>query len=249
MTITLYDIPAQVPGKAISSNTWKARFSLNYKGIPYKTEWIGVDEIQSRFKELGFNPTRKFADGSDMYTVPAIHDPSTGVYLADSFLIAQYLDKTYPDTPRLLPDGMTGLQAAFEDQFMSAIAPVTQFIQYPLSQKLYPKDQEAIRRRVESGFGKSLEELAPKGEVALREWDKLRDGLGKLDGFYAKMDDKGPFILGEKISWGDIVLAGHFTWMKLAFGEGSQQWKDISSWHGGRWGKLLKLFDAYTAVP
>ncbi|KAF9542269.1 hypothetical protein CPC08DRAFT_588882, partial [Agrocybe pediades] len=50
---------------------------------------------------------------SDFFTVPTIHDSSTGMYLSDSFLIVQYLDKTYPNTPKFFPNDSAGLQSTF----------------------------------------------------------------------------------------------------------------------------------------
>src|SRR6266446_9283461 len=72
-------------------------------------------DIESLFKKMGIPPTSKEEDGSDRYTVPAIHDPSTGASIADSVLIAEYLEKTYPDTPKVFPNNTPALQVAFVD--------------------------------------------------------------------------------------------------------------------------------------
>ncbi|KAF4617880.1 hypothetical protein D9613_006292 [Agrocybe pediades] len=84
MTITFYDIPSDCVG-AWSSNTWKTRFCLNYKGIPYNTVWVEYPDIEELSKKLGLKPTGKaFWDASkDYYSLPAIHDPSTGVYISE----------------------------------------------------------------------------------------------------------------------------------------------------------------------
>ncbi|KAF9536581.1 hypothetical protein CPC08DRAFT_613849, partial [Agrocybe pediades] len=70
-------------------------------------------------------------------------------------------------------------------------------------------------------------------------WDKFKAGLGKIDSWYAKNDSKGPFLLGETISWADLVVASYTICLKISWGEDSEQWKDIASWHGGRWNNLL----------
>jgi len=92
-------------------------YTLNLKGIPYKTEWVEYPDIEPICKKLGIAPTYKNADGSDRYTIPAIHDPSTGVYISDSVLIAEYLDKTYPYTPQVFPHHTHALHAAFTAAF------------------------------------------------------------------------------------------------------------------------------------
>jgi len=50
-----------------------------------------------------------------------------------------------------------------------------------------------------------MEDIAPKGEVAVAEWAKFKDGMGKVDAWYAKNGRKGLFLLEETPSWGDIV--------------------------------------------
>ena len=62
------------------------RFSLNIKGLPYKTEWLSFLEIP---KVLEANGTPKTDEG---YTLPAIVDPNTGKAIQDSIPIMEYLD-------------------------------------------------------------------------------------------------------------------------------------------------------------
>jgi glutathione S-transferase len=78
----------------------KDRVELNYKGIPYRTEGNEFPDIEPLSKKLGIEPTNHNPDGSALYTLPAIHDSSTGVYIADSTAIAEYLEKTYPSFPK-----------------------------------------------------------------------------------------------------------------------------------------------------
>ena len=59
------------------------RFSLNYKGIPYKTIWLEYLEIEGEYKKAGIEPSGK-RGGKDLYTCPGLVDPNTGAALADS---------------------------------------------------------------------------------------------------------------------------------------------------------------------
>ncbi|KAF4613866.1 hypothetical protein D9613_007611 [Agrocybe pediades] len=247
-TIILYDIPSDIPGSAWSKNTWKVRFALNYKGLPYKTEWVAFPDIEAHCKKLGIPPTGKTAwGGEDHYTLPAIYDPTTNKYLAESFIIAKYLEETYPDTPRIFPNGTIGLQEAFTDAFDARTAILFRFMAHYGLSHLDSRTQEYLRRTREKAIGKKLEELMPTGEAAVQDWRKVEEGLQKVEEWYAQTDEKGPFILGNVVSWGDFVVAGHLIWAKLVSGEGSKEWKAIASWNNGRWAKLLDSLDKYSA--
>lgn len=105
---------------------------MNYKGLSYKTVWVEYPDIGKAWsdpprlftggtdtdpaartaalaKKIGAKPTAT-VDGEPLYTVPIIHDPNTGSVVADSFYIAQYLDKQYPGQPTLIPQDTDAFQ-------------------------------------------------------------------------------------------------------------------------------------------
>ena len=221
------------------------RYILNLKGIPYKTEWVEFPDIEPLCKKLGISPTSKNADGSDRYTLPAIHDPSTGVYIADSIPIAEYLDKTYPDTPKAFPHSTIALQTAFTAAFVNNLSALWNFMVPATHSILTPRSQEYFRRTREKSYGKALEDIAPKGEAADAEWARFRDELGKADVWYAKNGGQGPFLLGATPSWGDITVASFLKWTREVWGDDSKQWKDISSWNNGRWAAIVEALKKY----
>ncbi|KAF9484206.1 hypothetical protein BDN70DRAFT_798310 [Pholiota conissans] len=246
MTITLYDIPSRSEVNAWSPATWRIRYILNLKGIAHKTEWVEFPDIEKRHKELGIPHSSLKPDGTPNYTVPAIHDPSTGVYLSESTDIAEYLEKTYPNTP-IFPHETLGLQWSFVDLFRStALSALWQFVVPATYQQMNRASDAYFRLTREKMFGKKLEELAPKGDLGVSEWARFKNDLGKVDVWYSKTN--GPYLLGDTISWADIVIAAYLTWFKVVFGKDSQEWKDISSWHGGRWGRLVDNLRKYATV-
>ncbi|KAF8810233.1 hypothetical protein BYT27DRAFT_7222021 [Phlegmacium glaucopus] len=248
MTIILYDIPSLLPGNAWSPNTWKARIVLNYKGIPYRTEWVEYPDIAPLSKKLGINPTGQNDDGSPAYTLPAIHDPSTGAYVSDSFAIAEYLEKTYPDTPSVFPNDTIGLQKSFGMSFGQNVSAVWPFILPSVCPKLNPRSEEYFRRTREISFGKKLEDVVPTGNTRTEEWGKFQQGLTKLHSYLVSTDDKGPYMLGETISWSDLLLFSYLYWLKITWGEDSKEWKDIASWNGGRWEAHMNALKKYNSV-
>ncbi|KAF9565366.1 hypothetical protein CPC08DRAFT_683862 [Agrocybe pediades] len=250
MIIIFYDVSANVPGKAWSSNTWKIRYALNYKGLPFKTEWVALPDVEEQCKKVGIKPTGKAAwnPEKDYYTLPAIHDTSTGVRLADSIKIAKYLDETYPDTPRIFPDpASVGLQLAFADAYSTKMSPAVFLGFFAGLSKLDERTVEYLRQTREKKWGKTMEEMVPTGEKLVQEWEKLTKSLDKFDKWYGETDDKGPFMMGDVVSWADFVVGAQMMWMTIMWGEESEEWKRVASLNNGRWDGLLKSLEKYAA--
>ena len=122
------------------------------------------------------------------------------------------------------------------------------FVVPAISLSLNPRSEEYYRRTREKAFGKAIEDIAPKGEEADSEWTKVKDGLAKVDAWYAKNGGEGPFLLGKTASWGDMVVASFFVALRLLWGEENEQWKDISSWNNGRWVGITEALKKYGTV-
>ena len=221
---------------------------MNYKGIPYRTEWVEFPDIEPLSKKLGIEPTGLKLDGSPLYTLPAIHDPSTGVYIADSTAIAEYLEKTYPDTPSLFPNETIGLQKAFEATFKNSLVAAKSFVVPAINSKLNPVSEEYFRRTREILFGQKLEDVVPTGNARTEEWGKFEKALTSAHSYLVLTDKKGPYVLGDTISWSDLVLFCFLNFFKSIFGENSKEWKDIASWNGGRWEAHINALKKYNTV-
>jgi hypothetical protein len=99
------------------------RLSLRYKRIPYETVWVGFEDIERVAKEIGASPTSKKPDGRDLYTMPMIRDQETGQVISDSFRIASYLDKKYPERS-LIPAGTETTQQEFVNSLFGVLGMV-----------------------------------------------------------------------------------------------------------------------------
>lgn len=210
---------------------------MNYKAIPYRTEWIEYPDIEPLSKGLGIKPTGKKPDGSPFYTLPAIHDPSTGTYLAESFVIAEYLEETYP-TPSIFPHGTKSLQHAFQLSFGEKLGFIRPFLLSSVLPKLgTQRSEEYFRRTKELSLGRPL--VVPVGAERAETWAKFREGMSKVDECLAKTDTKGPFVMGDTISYADLFISAFLMWFKNVWGEDSEEWKDVASWNEGRWKNLL----------
>ena len=93
------------------------RFILGYKNLPFDTVWLAIPDVAPTLKEIGASPN-KLPDGSERYTVPTLSDPNTGAIVTDSWVIAEYLDKTYPEKP-IFPPGSKGPISALDSALLA----------------------------------------------------------------------------------------------------------------------------------
>ncbi|EAU86423.1 hypothetical protein CC1G_05417 [Coprinopsis cinerea okayama7 len=257
--ITLYDIPTTTAIKATSGNVWKARFSLNYKGLPFKTEWIEIPDIESAvYRKHNLSAPTTRPDGSPKYTLPVIYDSSTDKAIADSFEIAKYLDATYPDTPKVFPDTKDGAEAGWNKQevmintIMGHIFPIFPYYCRELLEKANPPTREYLNVVVAKDLAaflkvQKIDELNYTPEQNAEGVEKLKEALGHLD---EKFGGKGEFgwFLGDKISFADFELGGLLLAMKNVW-PGAEVWDtQISKWHGGKWANFVSKLEPYTTV-
>ena len=221
------------------------RFSLAYKGLPYKTVWVELSDIATTLKAAGIPPSSIRPDGTPDYTCPAIYDPSTKTSLSESALIAEYLDKQYPDTPKIFPVGSRALQYAFLDQFLGSIVPLFQFA-VPATYRILNKESDAYFRATrEAMFGTKIENITPTGAEREVEWAKVKAVFNTVDGWLQLAKADGPYLLGKEPGFVDFVVAGYVLWMKNIWGDESAEWKDIKTWNEGRWEKYIDGLKVY----
>lgn len=241
--IILYDLASNKPDFAWGPNNWKVRFALNYKGIPFKTEWVEFPDIQPKCKEKGIEPGVITSTGKEFYTVPAIWDPKTNLGVSESLRIAEYLDKTYPDTPRIVFDGIEEYDACINPLRLPDFEPVLLFVIPKVHEILNPASQEYFRRTRENRYGQKLEEFMPTGSEREETWERIKRGFDTIDGVIQK--NGGPFARGEQVSFVDFAFGGWVLWFKLIWGEESELWKDLMTWNDGRWGRYLERLEEY----
>ncbi|KAJ7735703.1 hypothetical protein B0H16DRAFT_1326996 [Mycena metata] len=242
--ITLYDIASTHPRQAWSPNTAKARYALNFKGIPHRTVFLEYLEIEPLLKKIGAKPT---SETFPHYTLPVIYDPSTNTVVSDSIEIARYLDATYPHSPRLIPKGTTAFHYAFTDTIVATLAQPLLAYNLPASLPfLNPASQSYFRRTREELFGgRRLEDVTPTGAAHVVEWLNVKESFGRVDGWIRK-NSRGRFVMGDTICYADFIVAGFLRWTKLVLSR--DKWEDILSWHDGRWANLMKEMEKYDAV-
>ncbi|KAF9264349.1 hypothetical protein L218DRAFT_1027765 [Marasmius fiardii PR-910] len=240
--ITVYDLgPSNFPEHlGCSPHTRRVIFALNYKKLPYKYSVVRFEDVEPTAKSVNAPPTTAKPDGSPKYTVPFIHDSSTGQSVSDSLAIVEYLDQTYPATPRLVPEGTRVLQVVFTDSVSAKF--------YVLSGVLTPKYQQCFSAEflaaVEKQFGPPRK---PPSEEEVKElWAKGRKSFDELTAAYdGTTAGSEVFVMGEKPVFADLALAAAAAHVKFLFGDDSEEWKDVSSWIGGRVGRMVEAILKY----
>ncbi|KAK1221253.1 hypothetical protein PQX77_015944 [Marasmius sp. AFHP31] len=210
-----------------SPHVRKIIFALNYKKIPFKHVNLSLDSIEPTAKSVGAPPTTTSADGTPKYTIPFIYDHDNKKAVSDSLDIAKYLDKAYPDTPRLFAEGSEKAQEDLINAWMQAIGPV-----FPaLMVKIWGLFTEEMRQdRIRRGEAAMYTSIKLTKEQEKEAWEKSRKAFSEVK--RVNVDDNG-FIFAN------IVLGVMAGVVKLAFGEESDEWKDMSSWADGNVGKAV----------
>lgn len=245
------------------------RLTLNMKGIPYRTVWVDSPDLASHCISIGAEPTSYTTnpiDGSKTprYTFPVIHDPATGATVSDSFKIARYLEKTYPshvsskvtksgfrlgEDFKLVPEGTAALQMAFEDIWIAKVgsnaAPM--MVVNIANSAATARAREDFRQKREALWGKKLEEVCPP-EARPGMWKKALEGLKQVGSWIDENGSEGQFVMGDKLSWADVVIWTWLLMMRRMWGEENEEWKELMSFEGGRWKRFLEVIMTWNYV-
>ncbi|KAK0188375.1 hypothetical protein F5146DRAFT_663211 [Armillaria mellea] len=261
-SLTLYDISSTLPSKAWSPNIWKARpvFSpaySTYRLLLHLDTCSTTKAFHTTLNGLSTPTSKACTRSSAPKPVPprmtasrpttrALFStmPSTGALVSDSAAIAQYLDRTYPETPSVIPKGTDALHHAFTEASEShfRVPALWRLTLAKANSIMNPVSQEYNRAREGSQI---LEDPVPTGEERQREWAKVKDAFGKVDRWYGKGDR---YVMGDVLSFADFTVSAWVMWFRTLFGEDSEEWRDVSTWYGGRWGALAKDMEKYEMV-
>lgn len=231
------------------------RFILNYKNIPYRTIWLSYPDIKPTQQALGVPPTAvsRKDPRKEWYTLPMISDPhDPPIVVVDSPVIAEYLELAYPSNP-IFPPGSKALQGMFQTWTTKNLFPlVGPLVVSGVPTILDPDGAEYFRRTREVSFDKpSVEEICPKGEARFRVWEQLKKEFDALDGQMAR-NDRGKWVMGEQVSYADMILTALFVWMRSAPSGATRDgeefetvWDVMKEWNGGRWKVMLAAMEMW----
>ncbi|KAK5197446.1 hypothetical protein LTR99_007816 [Exophiala xenobiotica] len=208
--VILYDLPSK-QGTSWSLNPWKTRLVLNYKSIPYKTEWTEYPDLKPKFEKFGIPPNQTGAGAA--YSSPAIRMPD-GSYVMDSRRIVDALESLQP-TPPLHLD--SPYQARIEDltkQIVDSIRPVFM----PLVPKVFlnPTSRDYFVSTRTKALGMSLDEYAKGADKGVQKAKPYIRELGEL----LRENNEGPFLQGKTPCYADMIVLGWLTMLdRLGVGD------------------------------
>jgi glutathione S-transferase len=192
MAILFYDLCGRDPALRFSPYCWRARMALAHKGL-------SVETVPTPFTEIA-----KVENGASA-TVPVINDGRAIV--RDSFEIALYLDRTYPDPPALFA-GDAGVAACrlIESWAFTTIHPIImRMMARDIHDALCDADQTYFRSSRETRFGRTLEEhqtgVEANTEALIKALEPPRHALASFDWLGGGMPGFADFIVFGSLMW------------------------------------------------
>ena len=233
------------------------RLLLNYLEVPYKTTWLSYPDIEPTFKELGIPPSTIRADGSGYYTCPTIaeHTPSGPTYITDSVIIADYLATTYPspNKPPIFPKGTkAAIKLLISELHQKLLSHLVNLVLPETPAILDERGAEFFHRTRSAELG-PLDQFYPAGPAREEVWSALKEYLDRLALICDQNDASDVFFIGSSITYADIYLVAIFMWTKAipTDRDGPDikcSWDRIKGLNGGRWARLMHVFDEYLQV-
>ena len=186
-----------------------------------------------------------YRDSDPWYTVPFIHDQSTGVVMSESLDIVRYLDKQYPSLPRVITPGTLAFETAYYTYFLTGVrSNWPKLVHLCLYETISPEAAAFLKELREAALGDTLENLAKNPQS---QWDGYKDFLTSVTlPIYEKAE--GTFLKGNEPGWADFVTSSMVLSLKLIYGADSKEWEYIETWDNGRWIKLIKDLEPYGYV-
>ena len=190
--IQLFELETQNPKRRMSPFVWRIRLALLHKGLAF--EGLPVTFLD----KTGMEP-------SGSAKVPVIKDGDT--WVSDSFDIACYLDKTYPDAPLMKDVALARFFNAWVNRtVISALFPM---LTLDICKALDAENAAFFRATREKVIGCTFEEAC---EGRLDKRSSFQQTLSPMRDILKNQ----PFLDGESPAWSDYTAGGAFIWALLA---------------------------------
>jgi glutathione S-transferase len=189
----LFELCGTDPDRRFSPYCWRIRMALAHKGLDTET-------VPWRFTQ---SEAIAFADSK---TVPVLIDGDQTV--ADSWAIAEYLDRAYPDRPALFSGNpaATRFTASWADRVLNA--GLSKLIVSDIPSLLGENEKKYFVESREKRFGMALEQVTADREAKLPEF---RASLQPLRAVLMQQS----YMAGESPDYADYIMFGGFMWARV----------------------------------
>jgi glutathione S-transferase len=194
MALKLFELVGTDAKRPFSPYCWRTRMALAHKGL-------GAESIPWRFTE------KQAISAYKSEKVPVLLNGDKSV--ADSWVIANYLEDTYPDRPSLFGGEGGRAMARMLNWWgdIAVIGGVFPLIVADIVEHLLPVDQVYFRQTREARFGKPLEQVVANRDSNV---ESFRKGLDPM-----RLTLKTqPFLGGAAPNYADYIVFGGFQWAR-----------------------------------
>ena len=194
MSPVLYEL-SNAQGHCTSPFVWRIKLALQKKRLAYRSIPVGFLEIPN----IGSATTR-----GTFKTAPIIEHQ--GHYLNESWVIAEWLDATFPDAPRLFSSSAELAMVKFFDKWFGTtiMPPLFRSCVYEIFSHVRPEEQSYFRITRELTFGQTLEAVASDWESYIC---RAREALLPM----RLALRRAPYLGGEHPNYADHIAWGTFV--------------------------------------
>lgn len=192
MPVHLYELVLE-NRRSASPFVWRIRYALAHKGIAYESVPLGFIEIPRVF-------------GGRFKTLPVIEHGDT--VMAESWDIAEYLDRAFPEQPRLFSSaGERSVVRLFDQWFLAGVVrPLLPVYVLDVHDAARAADRPYFRESREARFKSTLEAFSAQRAARL---PAIREALSPLRQHLARH----PFLGGDAPNYADYIALGVFQWI------------------------------------
>ena len=194
MTIEMYDLAGANPDVRFSPFCWRTRMALAHKRLDvHSIPWRFVEKDKIAF--------------SGQALVPVIRDGDNVV--SDSWAIAEYLDATYPEQPKLMDGAQGKALANFARHYaQTMINPVAlKAVLLDIYKCIDEGDKAYFRETREKRVGMTLEAFTATPQASLAA---MKTAAAPLRAVVQSQ----PFVHGDRPAFGDYCIFGTFMWAR-----------------------------------
>ncbi|MBL6946234.1 MAG: glutathione S-transferase N-terminal domain-containing protein [Rhodospirillales bacterium] len=194
MAMKLYEL-AGAEDRRFSPYCWRTRFALAIKGLD-------AERVPMSFTQ------KDKIEFSGQGRVPVLVDRDTCVF--DSWNIALYLERAYPDRPSLFGDASGIPVCRFLNMWADRVVNrgIFPLIIQDIFERIAPADRDYFRQSREKTWGDTIENVQKNRN---RRVLRFRESLDPLR---ATLNEH-PFVSGEAAGYADCIVFGGFQWARI----------------------------------